>query len=116
MTPKREFVDYLRDMLDAMQKVAEFTRGMDASAFRSDEKTAFAVIRALEVLGEAAKNIPQTVRDRYPQVPWREVAGIRDKLIHEYFGVNLDVVWRAVQQDLPQLTPVIVQMLGELGK
>ncbi|MBI2496093.1 MAG: DUF86 domain-containing protein, partial [Candidatus Omnitrophica bacterium] len=70
----------------------------------------------LEVLGEASKNIPQTVRDRYPQVPWREVAGIRDKLIHEYFGVNLDVVWRAVQQDLPQLTPVIVQMLGELGK
>ena len=70
MTPQREFGDYLRDMLDAITKVAAFIEGMSKEQFR-----------ALEVIGEAAKNIPQPVRDRYPQVPWREAAGIRDKLI-----------------------------------
>ena len=111
MTSKREFIDYLRDMLDAVEKAGSFTKGMDAERFRRDEKTIFAVIRALEVIGEAAKKIPPTVRDRYPQIPWREVAGIRDKLVHEYFGVNLDVVWKTVQEDLPKLKPVIQAML-----
>ena len=113
MTSKREYVDYLRDMLDAIDKIALFTRGMDAEQFRADEKTLFAVIRALEVIGEAAKNIPTSVRDRYPQVPWRDMAGSRDKLIHEYFGVNCDVVWRTVQLDVPALKPLIIHMLGE---
>ena len=114
MTSKREYVDYLRDMLDAIDKIALFTRGMDAEQFRADEKTFFAVIRALEVIGEAAKNIPTSVRDRYPQVPWRDMAGIRDKLIHEYFGVNLDVVWKAAQSDLPPLRPFIARVVDEV--
>ncbi len=73
----------------------------------------FAVVRALEGIGEAAKKIPRTVRDRYPELPWQAIVGMRDKLIHEYFGVNLDVVWKTIHTDLPALQPVIARMLED---
>lgn len=114
MTPKREFVDYLQDMLEAIEKVAGFTCGTDEQRFRTDDKTVFAVVRALEILGEAAKNVPEDIRNRYPQVPWREIAGMRDKLTHEYFGVNLDVIWKAAQIELPRLVPLIARALAEV--
>ncbi len=88
----RTFLDYLEDIRSAAAKAIEFLGGQSMDAFASDEKTAYAVIRALEILGEATKNIPQDVRDRYPDVPWRGMAGIRDKLIHGYLTVSLDVV------------------------
>lgn len=71
----------------------------------------FATIRALEVISEAAKKIPKAVQRRNPEIPWRDMAGIRDKLIHGYFGVNLDVVWRTIQEDIPMLKPLISRML-----
>lgn len=77
--------------------------GMTFEQFSQDDKTAYAVVRALEIIGEATKKIPDAVRDQYPQIPWREMAGMRDKLIHDYFGVNLGVVWKTVQEDLPLL-------------
>lgn len=89
---KRNFTDYLRDILDAIEKVETFTQGMDYEQFVKDEKTVFAVIRALEIIGEASKNIPNSVKDRHPSLPWRDMAGICDKLIHEYFGVNMAVI------------------------
>jgi uncharacterized protein with HEPN domain len=88
----REFTDYLRDISDAIEKIGKFTEGMDSEGFTADDKTVYAVTRALEIIGEATKKVPTTIRERYPQVPWREMAGIRDKLIHEYFGVNLEVI------------------------
>lgn len=112
MSPRQEFVDYLRDILDAIDKAAAFTQGMDFKQFCRDDKTIFAVVRALEVVGEASKNVPEALRARYPQISWREMAGMRDKLIHEYFGVNLEVVWKAVQIDLPRLKPLIASMLN----
>jgi len=108
---ERTYLDYLEDIQGAIEKVAEFIEGMTHDQFMRDAKTAFAVIRALEVLGEAAKNVPETVRQRYPEVPWREMAGMRDKLIHEYFGVSLEVVWKTAIEDLPQLRPLIDQVL-----
>lgn len=116
MTPQREVVDYLRDMLDAIDKAAAFVCGMDRDRFRADDKTVFAVVRALEIIGEAAKRVPQAMRARYAEVPWREVAGIRDKLVHEYFGVNVDVVWETIQEDLPKLGPVVAKMLADLAE
>jgi uncharacterized protein with HEPN domain len=71
------------------------------------------VIRALEIIGEATKQVPQSVKDSYPEVPWRQMAGMRDKLIHDYFGVNLVVVWKTVIEDLPNLEPLIRHVLAE---
>lgn len=87
---------------------------MDASAFAADAKTVYAVVRALEVIGEAAKKIPPTLRRCYPELPWRAMTGMRDKLTHEYFGVNLEVVWRTVREDLPSLRSRLAPIIAEL--
>lgn len=111
MMPEREYTDYLEDILNAIEKAASFIEGMKFEQFSRDDKTAFAVIRALEIVGEAAKNIPERIRASYPEMPWREMAGIRDKLIHGYFGVDLKVVWKTVTEDLPPLAPEISRIL-----
>lgn len=110
---KREFIDYLNDIFDAIEKVERFTQGMDFAQFAADDKTVFAVVRSLEIIGEATKKVPKPIKNRYPAIPWQEMAGIRDKFIHEYFGVKLEVVWKTVQQDLPDLKPLIAQMIKE---
>ena len=110
---ERLLADYLRDILDAIDKVAEFAPGDDFGSFAGDAKTTFAVVRALEIIGEAAKQIPDDVRQKYPTVPWREMTGMRDKLTHEYFGVNLEVVWKTIRRDLPSMKPLIAQMLAD---
>ncbi len=116
MNPRREIVDYLQDILDAIEKTERFISGMDYAQFAADEKTVFAVIRALEIVGEAAKNVPQAIRSRYPSVPWREMSGIRDKLTHGYFRVNLQVVWRTIREDLPGLRSEVGRVLTDLGR
>jgi len=112
----REFIDYLRDILDAAEKIEKFTQGMVLEQFKKDDKTAFAVVRALEIIGEAAKNVPEPVKDRYPSLPWKEMAGIRDKLVHEYFGADLNVVWNTVKQDIPPLKPLIAEIIEKTAK
>ncbi len=113
--PRREYVDYLRDILDATQKALRFVEGVDFEAFVANDEKVFAVIRALEIVGEAAKHVPQLVRRRYPRIPWWEMAGMRDKLTHEYFGVNLRRVWETVQKDLPALEPLIAEILADIN-
>lgn len=90
---KHEWGDYLADILQALAEVEDFTKGMTYSAFARDKKTVNAVIRSLEVMGEAAKRIPDDVRAKHPEIPWKRMAGMRDKLIHEYAGVDLEMVW-----------------------
>ena len=111
MKEGREYVDYLRDILDAIMKTRQFVEGMDFDGFCSDDKTVFAVVRALEIIGEATKKIPDEVRERYPDLHWREMAGLRDKLAHDYFGANLDVVWKTVTDDLPLLRNGVTSVL-----
>ena len=109
----REYIDYLQDIFQSLEKAEEFIRGLEFEEFKKDEKTIFATIRALEVIGEATKRIPNSLKNRYPDVPWQEMAGIRDKLIHDYFGVNIEVVWNTVKQDLPSLRPQIKRIIEE---
>lgn len=103
---KQEVGDYLEDIADAMNKAIEFVADISYDEFTQDDKTVFAVIRALEVIGEAVKNIPQEYKRKYPELPWKDMAGMRDKLIHEYHSVMLHVVWDTVKEEIPPLQPV----------
>ena len=113
MTPERLWIDSIRDIYDAATKAIEFTCGMNFPSFAADEKTAFAVIRAFEIIGEAARSVPEDVRKAHPSVPWQSMTGMRDKLIHAYFGVSLEVVWQTVGEDLPPLLEALQAILAE---
>lgn len=113
---ERDFTDYIKDILISMQDVEEFTSGITFEDFLQDKKTIKAVIRSLEVLGEAAKKIPDDIKARYPRIPWKRMAGMRDKLIHEYFGVDLQIVWNVVKQELPPVKPAIEELVRETDK
>jgi uncharacterized protein with HEPN domain len=93
---KREHEDYLYDMLENAEKALSFVKGLDYEGFRKDDKAMYAVIRAFEIIGEAARQIPEDIREKNPDIQWREIAAMRNKLTHEYFGVNTEVVWRTV--------------------
>ena len=116
MTTRRTFADFLVDMRGAAAKAQAFVSGLNYEAFAADEKTAFAVVRALEILGGAAKRIPQEIRDQNPEVPWRSMTGIRDKLIHDYTSANLEIVWKTVMEDLPGLVPQIERIIQAVSE
>ena len=112
MSKGREIADYLDDILTALSDVEEFTRGMYYETFSEDKKTINAVIRSLEVLGEATKRIPTSFRLKHPDIPWNKMAGMRDVLIHDYMGVDLKTVWKVAQERLPELKPLLGKLLS----
>ncbi len=115
MSGERVYLDYVRDMLESAEKALSFVCGMSFDEFAKDDKTQFAVLRALEIIGDAAKKIPKDLRTTYAEIPWREIAGMRDKLVHDYIGVNLSVVWRTLQDDLPPLVAQLENLLKDFG-
>jgi len=107
---------YIKDILQNMGDAEEFIQGLSYDQFVADKRTFNAVVRSLEVIGEAAKNVPDEIRTKYPLVPWKEMAGMRDKVIHFYFGVDREAVWIAVKDRIPAVIPLIEQILNDLEK
>ncbi len=111
---KRTYRDYIYDVISSIKEIEEFVEGMSFEQFVKDKKTVNAVIRSLEVMGEAVKKIPSTLREKYPNIPWKYIAGMRDKLIHEYHGVDLEIVWEVIRKEIPPLKPQFEKLLKEL--
>jgi len=103
MSEERIIIDYLNDIIESITDIKEFTADLTRESFSTDKKTIKAVVRSLEIIGEAANKLPQHVRDRYPEISWQEIIGMRNRLIHEYFGVDLDIVWQTIEEDLEPL-------------
>ncbi|MDH7606652.1 MAG: DUF86 domain-containing protein [Candidatus Bathyarchaeota archaeon] len=112
---KRDYRNYLQDIIESINDIEDFTKNMSFEDFARDKKTINAVIRSLEVIGEAAKSVPKSFRDKYPSIPWRKMAGMRDKMIHEYFGVDVRILWETIKRDIPPLKPLILSVLESLS-
>ena len=106
---------YLEDVLCACRKIGRFTQGMTLESFTADELTYDAVLRNLEVIGEAAKRVPEPTRQQMPDVPWRAIAGFRDFLAHAYFALDNTIVWSAVQDEVPKLGESVACFLERTG-
>jgi uncharacterized protein with HEPN domain len=106
----------LKDILAAMDSIEAFVSGMSLDDIVGDDKTSSAVLRKFEVIGEAAKNVPDDIRNAYPDIPWKEMAGMRDKLIHFYFGVDYRLVWTAMKDRFPILKPALKNVLKSLDE
>lgn len=111
---KREYSDALGDILENCDKAIGFLGRMNFDAFVANEEKVYAIVRALEIIGEAARHIPPPLRAKYPEIPWSKITGMRDKVIHDYFGVDYEVVWKTVHNDLPKLKPQVQRMLDKL--
>ncbi len=112
---KREFGLFIKDILEHIEKMESFIAGMSYEDFIRDTKTNFAVVRCVEIVGEAAKNIPDSIREKYKQVPWKYLTGMRDKIAHFYFGIDLKRVWEVSTVKLPPLKPDIQQILADIA-
>ena len=111
---KRDCKVYAKDILDNMQMAEDFLKNISFEKLLEDRKTAYAVIRCIEIIGEAVKHMPDYIRKKYPKIPWKMMAGMRDKVIHEYFGIALEVVWKTVKEEIPVLKPLMKNIFAEL--
>lgn len=111
---KRSIEIYIKDIIEYMERAENHIKNFQLDQFLIDDKTCDAVIRCIEVIGEAAKNIPEEIRIVYPYISWRDLAGMRDKIIHSYFTVDLNTVWLVVKEDIPRLKPMVKKVLEKM--
>jgi uncharacterized protein with HEPN domain len=109
----RDYKVYLDDILEAIAWIRIYTTGLTYESFQDDRKTVDAVVRNLEIIGEAVKQIPERIRDQHPDIDWKKIAGLRDILIHNYFGIDLELIWDILQNKLDPLEERVNQMLSE---
>ncbi len=105
---------YINDILDSIEKIEQYTKDINENEFLTDTQIQDSVFRRLEIIGEAVKNIPNDFRDKYPDIPWKKIAGLRDVLIHEYFGVNVRRAWKMVKHDVFDLKEKILKVKKDL--
>lgn len=108
---KRTIELYIEDILNSIEKIEKYTKHTTFEKFSTDEKTIDAVIRNLEVIGEAAKNIPNKNLAKYKDIPWKKIISMRNKIIHEYFGVDTEILWKTIKEDLPKLKNIIKNII-----
>ncbi len=100
---KRDPNLYFEDISDAVDRIEEYTQGLSFNDFSKDHKTIDAVVRNLSVIGEAVGNLPEQIKQTHTDIPWNEISGMRNKIIHEYFGVDEEILWETIKKDLPPL-------------
>jgi uncharacterized protein with HEPN domain len=108
---ERDFRLYCTDILDSSSAILEFVKGLSFEEFCSDRKTSSAVIREFEVIGEAAGKLPDKLKQRHPDIEWQDIKDFRNLLIHEYFGIDLEIVWKIIQDDLPVLMNAVREIV-----
>ena len=116
MRRKRVYSDYLQDIVHYAAKAEQFVAGLEFEQFAADEEKGLAVLHALQIIGEAASHLPDSVKQRYPQVPWADVVGMRNLIVHGYYVMDLEIVWKTVHQDLPPLRRAIAEIQQDLGQ
>ncbi len=104
---------FLKDILGSINNIESFSKGLDKSGLKNSQLKQSAIVRQLEIIGEAVKNIPSSFREKHPAVPWKDIAGTRDVIIHGYFEVDLDAIWRTIKEDIPELKSQISFILGD---
>lgn len=114
--PPRDPLRRVRDILDAARAIRSYVEGMDESSFRSDRRTLDAVLRNLTVIGEAARYVPEEFRARFPDVPWLEMSDMRNVVVHEYFGVDLGILWQTATKDVSELEAALGAIVTDLGR
>lgn len=105
---------YLKDILDSIEKIEKYVKNLNYKKFSKNLLVIDAVVRNFEVIGEATKNLSKEIKSLYPNIPWKEMAGMRNKVIHEYFGVNLKIIWKTIKERLPELRIKIEEILKKL--
>lgn len=113
--PHRKWDLRIEDILISIERIMDYTQGMDFEQFKADVKTVDAVIRNFEIIGEAASHIPEEISVAHPEIPWQDMRDMRNILAHEYFGINENIVWNTIQGDLPPLIPLLKKLLGQNG-
>lgn len=113
---ERNDIDLIQDIAESVARISLYTLNMEYEEFRKDKKTQDAVIRNIEIMGEATKKLSEDMRKDNPNIPWKNIAGTRDKLIHSYFGVNIDIIWSIVQIEIPSLLPKIERIYQNLNE
>lgn len=108
---KRDYILFLEDILDALEKIENYTKNLSFTEFSDNGMAVDAVIRNFEVIGEATKNVPEEIKEKYPEVEWKEAAGFRDVLIHDYFGIDLEAIWDTIKKNLLSFKKHILKVL-----
>ena len=108
---KRMDADLIQDIIESIHRITSYTEKISYDEFLKDYKSQDAVIRNLEILGEAGKLLSVKIKEKYPHIPWKDITGTRDKLIHDYFGVNINLVWDTVEKEIPRLSQSVDRLL-----